>query len=75
MFSVGAASNFKQKYTLSDMILLSELFGVEIEWHFFESYYREGVAGSIGGLVKRMVWMIVKSGTTVQNAGQFVLML
>ena len=72
VFSDGAASHFKQKYTLSNVTLLSQIFGLKIEWNFFESYHGKGAVDAIGGQVKRMAWTSVKSGNTIQDAQEFV---
>ena len=72
IFSDGAASHFKQKFTLCHMTYLSEVFGFPIEWHFFESYHGKGAVDAIGGHVKRLAWLAVKSGKTIQNSKEFV---
>ena len=70
-FSDGAASQFKQKYTLCNITYLAEEFNVSMEWNFFESYHGKDV-DAIGGLVKKMVWAAVRSGKKVMNTSEFM---
>ncbi|KAJ4427397.1 hypothetical protein ANN_25018 [Periplaneta americana] len=68
IFSDGAASYFKQMYTLRNVTLLTRIFGFNIEWNFFQSYHGKGAVDSIRGQVKRMAWMAAKSGKKIQSA-------
>ncbi|KAJ4436396.1 hypothetical protein ANN_19028 [Periplaneta americana] len=71
IFLDGAASHFKQKYTLSNVTLLARIFEFNIEWNFFQSYHGKGAVDAIGGQVRRMSWMAAKSGKKIQSATEF----
>ena len=53
------------------MTYLSKVFGFSIEWNFFESYHGKGAVDAIGGQVKLMAWMVIKSEEKNQNATEF----
>ena len=63
---------FKQRFTLCNVTYLSKIFRFSSEWNFFESYHGKGAVDAIGGQVKRMAWMAVKSRKKIQNATEFV---
>ena len=69
-FTDGAASQFKQKYTLNNMTLIND---IECTWHFFATSHGKGAVDGIGGGVKRKASILALSGRMqIQNAEQFV---
>jgi hypothetical protein len=75
IFSDGCAAQFKNKYTLSNLCFMKEDHSVTLsEWNFFATSHGKGTVDAIGGLVKRMVWLEVKSRrVNVTDAKQFYL--
>lgn len=60
MFSDNCAAQFKSKYTLCNMLYLAEDFK-NVEWATFAAGHGKGSVDGIGGMVKRAVWLLVKS--------------
>lgn len=50
---------------------LAGVFGVAIQWNFFESYHGKGAVDAVGGTSKQLVWTAVRSGRNVSNAADF----
>ena len=63
IFADGAASKFKQGYTLCRITLL----GININWNFFATTHGKGAVNGICGLVKREV-----AKTVIKNLDDFV---
>ncbi|XP_063241124.1 uncharacterized protein LOC134541539 [Bacillus rossius redtenbacheri] len=61
IFSDNCASQFKNKYTLSNICYTESDYGVNTEWNFFASSHGKGAVDGIGGTVKRFVWIGVKA--------------
>ena len=55
-----AASQFKNRCTLSNFCFLSKDFGLQGEWFFFATSHGKGVVDGVGAVVKRAVWSQVK---------------
>lgn len=72
IYSDGAASQFKQRYTLYNITHLAEELDIGIEWNFFESYHGKGAVDAIGGTVKKMAWNAARSGKTLTSASHIV---
>lgn len=61
VFSDGASSQFKNKYTLTNLCYFEKDFDVSGEWCFFATSHGKGAVDGVGGTVKRAVWEQVKS--------------
>lgn len=60
-FSDGCAAQFKNKFTMSNLLFMSEDFGVTVKWNFFATSHGKGAVDGIGGKVKRLAWEMVKT--------------
>lgn len=72
MFSDGAASQFKNRYTLST-ILQPQLIHNSIEhmdWSFFATAHGKGPVDGVGGTVKRTVWRRILQKRVVVNSAK-----
>ena len=75
IFSDGAGSQFKNRYTLSFILSPEEIHNdlKEIDWSFFATSHGKGPIDGIGGTVKRAVWRRILQGSVViNNAADFV---
>ena len=71
-WSDGAGSQFKNKYTLANLLYHEHDFGAEASWSFFETAHGKGPVDGVGGEVKRAVWRsILQNKETVTNAKEF----
>lgn len=61
IFSDGAASQFKQRFTISSMLILSKFYNVDLSWHFFATAHGKGAVDGIGAVVKSQAWRFIKS--------------
>lgn len=72
IFSDGCAAQFKNRYTLSNLCFMEQDYGVTAEWNFFATSHGKGAVDAVGGLVKRTVWLEVKSRkASISNALEF----
>ncbi|CAF2513912.1 unnamed protein product [Rotaria sp. Silwood2] len=72
IFSDGAASQFKQRYTIANLTFLSNDYHVNLIWNFFSSGRGRGAVDGVGGTVKRLVWKgVMAKQCTVRNAKNF----
>lgn len=72
-FSDGCAAQFKNRFTLSNMMYSQEDFGVSGNWHFFPTAHGKSPADGVGGTFKRSVYNRALSGqVNVYNALDFV---
>lgn len=70
--SDGCAQQFKNKFTLLNLVHAKEDFGVEMEWHFFPTSHGKSPADGLGGTFKRNIFDRVKTGKIeVTNAFEF----
>lgn len=74
IFSDGAGSQFKNRFTLSNMtrpqLLHPNL--EEVDWSFFGTAHGKGPVDGVGGTVKRAVWRrILQRQSVVSNAEEF----
>lgn len=60
--SDGCAAQFKNKFTLSNLIHGKEDFDVCAEWHFTPTSHGKSAADGLGGMVKRNVYYRVLTG-------------
>lgn len=73
LFSDGAPSQFKNRFTIGNLVFAKQDFDLEIEWHFFSTAHGKSSADGIGGIVKRGVYYRVLSDQwTVYCAADFV---
>lgn len=70
IFSDGCAAQFKNKFTLSNLLFFEEDFSVKAEWNFFASYHGKGAVDGVGGRVKHSVWLAVKSRKRLINTAE-----
>ena len=70
IFSDGAASQFKNRFSLSLLNWPSQIhMGLEMmDWSFFATAHGKGPVDGVGGTVKRAVWRRVLQGQTVVNS-------
>ena len=72
LFTDGAASQFKNRYTLS-IILQPQLIHRnldQIDWSFFATAHGKGPVDGVGGTVKRAVWHRILQKRVVVNTAQ-----
>ena len=69
VFSDGAASQFKNRYTLST-ILQPQLIHNNMDWSFFATAHGKGPVDGVGGTVKRAVWRRILQKRVVVNTAQ-----
>ena len=74
IFSDGAASQFKQRFSLSSLLIHGARYRFKtVKWHFFPTAHGKGAVDGIGAVVKSYVWSDIKSkGVIVSNAHDFV---
>lgn len=71
--SDGCAGQFKNRFTLSNLLYSNEDFGVSGNWHFFPTSHGKSPADGVGGAFKRSVYNRALSGQfSVYNAKDFV---
>ena len=71
-FTDGAASQFKQRYSLCNMtfhIVIEK--GIQGFWHFFATSHGKGAVDGVGGEVKRHARLAALSGKRVQSVIDF----
>lgn len=72
MMSDGCAQQFKNKFTLTNLLHAKDDFGVKMEWHFFPTSHGKSAADGLGGTFKRNVFARVLTGELeVGNAKEF----
>lgn len=55
IFSDGCAAQFKNRYTLSNLLLYPRKFNINATWSFFATSHGKGAVDGIGGTAKREV--------------------
>ena len=72
IFSDGAGSQFKNRFTLSNIlrphIIHSEL--KEVDWSFFGTAHGKGPVDGVGGTVKRAVWRRILMRQVLVNSAK-----
>lgn len=53
-FSDGAASQFKNRFNMVNLLQHEEDFGVPAEWHYFATSHGKGPSDGLGGTTKRL---------------------
>ena len=69
-WSDGAASQFKNRFTLSNLLFHKEDFGSTPTWSFHETSHGKGPMDGVGGEVKRAVWRLVLQQRAVVTSAQ-----
>lgn len=72
IFSDGAASQFKQRFSMCNLTYLAEALNMNFEWNFFESYHGKGAVDAVGGKVKKIAWTAARSKVRVACAADIV---
>ncbi|CAH1107680.1 unnamed protein product [Psylliodes chrysocephalus] len=54
-FSNGAASQYKNRYNLVNLLYHKEDFKIPVEWHFHVTSHGKGPSDGLGGLIKRLL--------------------
>lgn len=69
----GCAAQFKNKFTLSNLLFAKKDFGVNAEWNFMPTSHGKSPVDGLGGSIKRGVYNRVLTGKfNVYNAKDFV---
>jgi hypothetical protein len=71
-FSDGAASQFKNRYVIQHLTTMMDKINIDFSWNYFASSHGKGVVDSIGGTLKRLVWMEILAGVHCSSAQDFV---
>lgn len=74
VFSDGAASQFKNRYTLSNILKPQMVHDTiqHIDWSFFATAHGKGPIDGVGGTVKRAVWhRILQKRVVINSARDF----
>ena len=68
IFSDGGRSQFKQKFTLSNLPLWESVLNIKLTWHFFATSHGKGVVDGLGGsIIKLSVWCICRPCKTEKS--------
>lgn len=69
IFSDNCAAQFKNKYILSSLHELKDRANAkQLQWNFFAASHGKGAVDGIGGTIKRLAWMGVKSRQVIMNS-------
>ncbi|KAE8745126.1 hypothetical protein FOCC_FOCC008191 [Frankliniella occidentalis] len=68
IISDGAASQFKQKFTLSTMNVFEQKYGIILKWHFSASGHGKGVIDGHGATVRGATSRRLSSGLLIKGA-------
>ena len=71
-FSDGEASQFKNRYVIQHLTTMMDQSNINFSWNYFASSHGKGLVDSIGGILKRLVWMEIMAGTRCSSAEDFV---
>ncbi|CAF1514548.1 unnamed protein product, partial [Rotaria sordida] len=72
IFSDGAASQFKQRFSFANLTFLSNDHRLNFIWNFFSSGHGRGAVDGVGGSVKRLVWKgVMAKQCIISNANDF----
>ena len=73
LFSDGAASQFKNRFSISAMSIFANMHHVEISWNFFATAHGKGAVDGIGASIKQQAWRLIKAQSTIiRNAQDLV---
>ena len=61
IYSDGASSQFKNKWTLSNIVFCKAEFQLDVSWQFFASYHGKGAVDGIGATVKQALWSAIRT--------------
>jgi len=69
----GCASQFKNKYILTNLLFTEKDLGITANWHFMPTSHGKSSADGIGGVLKRQVSNRIKTGLfEIHSAADFV---
>ena len=68
--SDGAASQFKNRFTVQNLKHSQTDFGVSADWSYFETSHGKGAVDGVGGTIKQQVLLAVYRGQAVVNSAQ-----
>lgn len=72
LWTDGAAKHFKNRFAMCYLSRFSDLYGVEADWNFTESYHGKGPMDGVGAVVKHNVYMaVLRKGLLVRNPQEF----
>ena len=72
MFSDGCAAQFKNRWTLSNVMFVEKDFAVNLSWNFFAPGHGKGAVDGVGGTAKRAVYQrVLTQQTRVYSAKDF----
>ena len=72
LWSDGAASQFKNRFTLSTIEIFNATFDIAITWNFFASYHGKGAVDDVGGRLKQAANLHMRRGHVVSDLKSFV---
>jgi hypothetical protein len=61
IFTDGCASQFKNRFTLSNLCFCNKDWGVSCEWAFFATSHGKGAMDGVGATTKQKLWSAIKS--------------
>lgn len=59
VFSDGAGSQFKNKFTLSNLVYVKEDYNLKVSWAFSATAHGKGAVDGIGATLKRFLYIIL----------------
>ena len=72
IFSDGGPKHFKINLTINFFHYISKLFGIPIEYHFFESYHGASLCDAHAGHIKCAIRNIIRDGTQIKSIEKFM---
>lgn len=61
IFSDGAGSQFKNKYTLTNLVYALDDYKLKITWEFTATSHGKGAVNGVGAVLKQKLWLLIKS--------------
>lgn len=72
IYSDGCAAQFKNRYSLSNLIHMKTDVGFSADWTFFATSHGKGAVDGVGATLKRTAWNAIKSRRfTISSAKEF----
>ena len=73
IFSDGASSQFKQRYSISALAIYAKKYDYFMRWHFFATSHGKGAVDGVGATIKSYAWRQMKANKVciVNNAADF----
>lgn len=70
IFSDGAASQFKNRHTLSNLLFTKYDFEISTEWNFMATSHGKDAVDGVGAVLKQSLWRAVKGKRVVLNSAE-----